>query len=420
MGKAKSGGGGKKKSNQDGGNNNNKNEQTEEEIDAALNIKPSSSVLNPSSHQNAASSSFAASSPILLGRRGAMAAAVAACVAALVWIQWPQLGRQIQSISNFFSQKQAASAIREKAKTLKCKDRHNAKDCSEMAARGDCVQSPGWMYVMCAASCGRCDMLDPKVRCDPSNTGANTKNAMEPGDLNRMFATLAQRWPHKDKIEYLLNGTNPDGSPSKTPWMVLFHDFVTDEEIAALTKHTLPKLQRSTDQGEFDESGYQTQVVSHARTSSNAWCMFACEADPIVDKLTDRIADLVKVDKTNFESYQVLEYKKGQRYDVHHDSNQADRDLPSGPRILTFFMYFSDVEEGGETNFPKLNVKVKPKKGAALLWPSVHSEDPSRVDQRTLHAALPVVKGDKYAANTWIHLRDYKVPNRWGCTGSFT
>jgi prolyl 4-hydroxylase len=97
-----------------------------------------------------------------------------------------------------------------------------------------------------------------------------------------------------------------------------------------------------------------------------------------------------------------------------------DFQMSAGPRILTFFMYLSDVDEGGETNFPKLNISVRPEKGSALLWPSVESEYPdSRIEQKTYHAALPVKKGTKYAANTWIHLRNYKVPNLWGCTGAF-
>jgi hypothetical protein len=30
--------------------------------------------------------------------------------------------------------------------------------------------------------------------------------------------------------------------------------------------------------------------------------------------------------------------------------------MASGPRILTFFLYLSDVEEGGETSFPQLGI----------------------------------------------------------------
>jgi hypothetical protein len=87
--------------------------------------------------------------------------------------------------------------------------------------------------------------------------------------------------------------------------------------------------------------------------------------------------------------------------------------------ILTFFLYLSDVEEGGETEFPLIDLKVQPKRGKAILWPSVQNQNLLVQEGRTNHAALPVVKGLKYAANSWIHLYDFQKSNLWGCTGAF-
>jgi prolyl 4-hydroxylase len=117
--------------------------------------------------------------------------------------------------------------------------------------------------------------------------------------------------------------------------------------------------------------------------------------------------------------YQVLRYQPGQHYRTHHDFGPSQVKLACGPRILTFFLYLSDVEEGGETAFPRLNLKVAPKRGKALLWPSVLNGDLTKQDARTYHEALPVVKGLKMAANAWIHLYNFHVPNHWGCTGAF-
>jgi prolyl 4-hydroxylase len=117
---------------------------------------------------------------------------------------------------------------------------------------------------------------------------------------------------------------------------------------------------------------------------------------------------------------QLLDYGPGQFYGRHHDQGQAEAHDPAyspGPRVLTFFLYLSDVEEGGETEFTDIGLKVKPKKGSAILWPSVRNHNLTTVDRRTHHAALPVLKGRKYAANTWIHLYDYRTPEIWGCTG---
>jgi hypothetical protein len=40
------------------------------------------------------------------------------------------------------------------------------------------------------------------------------------------------------------------------------------------------------------------------------------------------------------------------------------------------------VEEGGETYFNRLDLAVKPKKGRALVWPSVLDDNPEYWDKR--------------------------------------
>ena len=105
----------------------------------------------------------------------------------------------------------------------------------------------------------------------------------------------------------------------------------------------------------------------------------------------------------------------------HHDESgdmHGNKFDPPGPRILTFFLYLNDVEEGGETRFTdifgdesKIHLDVKPKKGRALLWPSMKNDDLLAFDNRTYHAALEVKKGVKFGANSWMHLRDFRKYN---------
>ena len=121
----------------------------------------------------------------------------------------------------------------------------------------------------------------------------------------------------------------------------------------------------------------------------------------------------------NYESFQLLQYDGGQLYQSHHDSSVTDN-TPAGHRILTFFLYLTDVEEGGETYFNRLDLAIKPKRGRALVWPSVTDANPQYWDNRMYHEAKDVIKGKKMAANHWIHLNDYHTPNHWGCTGSFS
>lgn len=197
--------------------------------------------------------------------------------------------------------------IKKRSKGLPCKDRHDSNICAQMAHRGDCDEAIGWMTVMCAAACNRCEFLDPKRRCSEENMGYKFTDALKPGDLDMMFRTISERT--SSEIEVV----------NEKPWMVLVKDFITETESSTLMNLTVAKLKRSTDQGEFSEDGFQHQVVSQHRTSSNSWCISECESNKVVMGLTQRIADLIQVPVENFESFQVLRYELGQKYDVHHD-----------------------------------------------------------------------------------------------------
>ena len=116
------------------------------------------------------------------------------------------------------------------------------------------------------------------------------------------------------------------------PHMLIIRDFVTEHEGRRLLELTKDNLKRSTDQGGFDESGVQEQVVSMGRTSSNAWCVGPCETDPTVRNLLNRIANLTLSSPLNFESFQVLRYQLGQKYDTHHDGSNDNH--------MRWFFYF--------------------------------------------------------------------------------
>lgn len=96
-------------------------------------------------------------------------------------------------------------------------------------------------------------------------------------------------------------------------------------------------------------------------------------------------------------------------WQTHHDYIPHLKTRQAGVRLLTVFLYLNDVEEGGGTDFPDLGITVQPKRGRALIWPSVLDEDPDEKDGRTMHQALPVKKGIKYGANAWVHQRSVNV-----------
>lgn len=279
-----------------------------------------------------------------------------------------------------------------------------------------CQQNPGWMVVFCPKFCNACRLKNPAKRCTLRSYPEEQRPSItQSGQVAERYENILERWSQYEPV------LMKDGDP----YHVVFQNFLSDSEADTLIGW-LEKLnpKRSTTQtNEWDNSaGVMKQAHNQARTSENAWCTGRCWNDPVVRRVTNRIAQIAQVPIRNFESYQLLRYTKGQYYRTHSDCNNNDRaeTQTAGHRIFTFFIYLSDVEEGGHTLFPRLDVKVKPKKGAAAFWPDVQNMNPKRCDKRYDHHAMDVIKGVKYGANIWIHNFDYTTASHWGCTGSFT
>jgi prolyl 4-hydroxylase len=235
-------------------------------------------------------------------------------------------------------------------------------------------------------------------------------DALYPGDLDKMFERVAYG-PEFQELEPVVVSRPPEG-----PWMILFENAISAEEAERLIALGADLgYERSADVGTKKLDGTYTNHVSSGRTSTNAWCVKECMEDPILQRVTARIEKITGIPEPNSENLQLLRYETDQFYQTHSDYIPYQKERPSGVRILTFYMYLNDVEEGGGTEFPFLNLTVTPKRGRAALWPSVLDEDPNKKDGRTNHQALPVIKGEKYGANAWIHQRDYKTPNLHGC-----
>ncbi|EGD81044.1 hypothetical protein PTSG_10986 [Salpingoeca rosetta] len=192
---------------------------------------------------------------------------------------------------------------------------------------------------------------------------------------------------------------------SEDPPVIQFNNFISQERIDAILHFAKPKFARST-------SGIEREV-SNYRTSSTAWMLpDVLGNDPMQAHLKDmeeEIARIVRLPVENQEHFQVLQYQKNQYYKVHSDYIEEQRQQPCGIRVATFFLYLNDVEEGGGTRFPNLNLTVQPAKGNAVLWYSAYPNT-TRMDSRTDHEAMPVAKGMKYGANKWIHIHDFVTP----------
>ena len=312
-------------------------------------------------------------------------------------------------------------------KTVQDQCRNKNAKCSYWAAVLDRCEDERYEDVMfdeCAPACFWCEDLyfEPDCPYDPYTM----PSAWYPGDVDRMFERIVR--DYSDAYDLTVH-SRPTFSPGDDeekanyitgPWVITLDNFLSEEECEHLIElgHDAG-FERSTGFVKMDESGNADDMVTDQRTSSNAWCdTERCNNDKIVNDIRDRMHNMVDIPRVNSEILQLLKYEPGQYYKMHHDYSPFERDQFQGPRILTIFMYLSNVEEGGGTNFPALDdLTVHPRAGRVLLWPSVRNDKPHDLDLRVLHEALPVVAGTKYAANVWIHQRDLQPISCWEALG---
>jgi len=92
-------------------------------------------------------------------------------------------------------------------------------------------------------------------------------------------------------------------------------------------------------------------------------------------------------------------YRPGEqeRFQLHFDSINHVAN-----RYLVLLWYLNDVEHGGETRFPQLDVTVQARAGRLLMFP------PYWMYQ---HEGLPPLSGDKYIVSTYLLFIDPRIPN---------
>lgn len=171
---------------------------------------------------------------------------------------------------------------------------------------------------------------------------------------------------------------------------------LTPSECAALIGAAQGKFSPSTVVGH--------RGVSGTRTSQTAWMSRenAGAAWPIVEKIREAAAHATGIhDMARYEALQMVRYAEDEMYQAHFDSALV---LSPGKtkirRVATLIVYLNDDFEGGETSFPKLDLKIRPVAGKGALFYNLDSNGEEHA--MSLHESLPVTRGVKYAVQQWI------------------
>ena len=115
--------------------------------------------------------------------------------------------------------------------------------------------------------------------------------------------------------------------------------------------------------------------------------------DDILEKYKQdvKVHEKALPEKSAWEELRIKRYRAGIGNFLDHVDTG---DYISARRFLVFFLYLNDVAEGGETEFPDLDLTISPECGKLLVFPSIWTY---------LHRGNVPISNDKYILGSYKH-----------------
>eukprot|EP00434_Breviolum_minutum_P008295 symbB.v1.2.007318.t1/scaffold447.1/size204395/15 len=219
-------------------------------------------------------------------------------------------------------------------------------------------------------------------------------------------------WPGV-RVGFLRNMTFPltDAPPMKLqietrslqPLVVEISSFLDEKDCQHIIDKALPHIEKSAVKHMDHDVG---KPDAEWRTSST---YFMPSDDDVLRNIDNRVSALTLIRKSHQELVQILRYEQGEKYVGHTDyfdvelyaKNQQIQQMTKQGlfnRLATVFFYLTDVEEGGQTNFPRTDglpqprdfsdcskgISVYPRRGRIIIFYSLHPS--GETDEYSLHA----------------------------------
>lgn len=135
--------------------------------------------------------------------------------------------------------------------------------------------------------------------------------------------------------------------------------------------------------------------------------------EPFIKSIEAKITDLMGIDPLHGESIQGQRYEVGQQFKPHHDFFYTDQPYweevskVGGQRTWTAMVFLNVLEAGGQTNFPRANIRVTPRLGNLLAWNNL--DEYGEPNPYSLHQGMPVEGGIKYIITKWYRERPWST-----------
>tara|TARA_B100000927_G_scaffold162749_1_gene131178 strand:+ start:4516 stop:5310 length:795 start_codon:yes stop_codon:yes gene_type:complete len=177
-----------------------------------------------------------------------------------------------------------------------------------------------------------------------------------------------------------------------------FDNFLSSEECKEIISMISKDLKPSTVADLND-----TCLVTDYRTSKTA--PMSHFHDDFYLKIDAKISSLLELQPFLGEVMQAQKYNPGEYYKEHWDYfSPFEKEFKTycewmGQRTWTTMIYLNDVDQGGETYFKYLNLKIRPKEGLLIAWNNLFFN--GFPNFKTMHEALPPISNDKYVITKW-------------------
>lgn len=145
------------------------------------------------------------------------------------------------------------------------------------------------------------------------------------------------------------------------------------------------------------------------RTAKNSWINIK---NDLTEKVKKIVFEQTNLPFENQETIHIVNYQIGGEYKKHYDFFNENTDYyedtmkRGGNRVFTALFYLNDNFSGGETEFPKLNLKINPEVGKLIVWKNMNED--GTLNRDSIHAGLPVIEGEKWIAVVWVRERVFK------------
>ena len=197
---------------------------------------------------------------------------------------------------------------------------------------------------------------------------------------------------------------------STEPLILTIEDFITEEECDYIIKIAKDKIAENKD-----------SKLKHKKNKNilNS-CLINNDTDKTIKNIFNKASKLLRTKNNMFESLYVINFKKYQEINPHHDAwdknNKEDYKKhckERGNRVFTLSIYLNNVRQGGETLFnmtkdkikPLSKDKIKPLKCKALLFKNINEN--GTLNKKSNYSELPVTKGEKWIC--YLYLREKPI-----------